>query len=239
MPRLSAVTWNLNGLDALALDQRTEAACLKLLLRPDPPDVVGLQEVVRRSWHAHLKHHFAAAGYHAIPTDPTATDSGYFCALLVRGDHRILEQMVAPFPGSRMGRNLVAARVTIGDRVWWFGTAHLESGKAGSGERVRQARQVWEAMGDLAWFGGDTNLRKDEAGVLPDGLVDAWEASGSAVVDRATWPAQRGRRPGARFDRSWVRGAAVADFSLFGRKPALDFDGPPSDHLGVRVELVA
>ena len=38
---LHLVSWNLNGLDPHHLDERMEAACLRLLLNGPPPDVVA------------------------------------------------------------------------------------------------------------------------------------------------------------------------------------------------------
>ena len=67
------VTWNLDGLDPRHLDLRTEAAIAALLA--DLPDVILLQEVTRRTWHAHLRPHLAHAGYAAaavVPDDAEA-----------------------------------------------------------------------------------------------------------------------------------------------------------------------
>ena len=57
MDRMSLVTWNVAGLDDCRLDERSEAQCLEDPLRPEPPSVIALQELVVRSWHAHWKHH--------------------------------------------------------------------------------------------------------------------------------------------------------------------------------------
>ena len=58
-------SWNLNGLEDLNMDMRTEAAMFQLLLGApiesafaegfvaNTPDIVLLQEVVERSYHAH------------------------------------------------------------------------------------------------------------------------------------------------------------------------------------------
>ena len=89
---LSLVTWNLDGLEPRWRDERTEAACLHLLLRPDPPDIVAVQEVVDRTWHAHLKPHFGHAGYVGVPG---RADSEYWVALFVRAPGWVLQSVDA------------------------------------------------------------------------------------------------------------------------------------------------
>lgn len=247
---LRLITWNLNGLDPADLDVRSEAACLRLLLRPDPPHVVLLQEVVRRSWHAHLKHHFHAAGFAPWPADPTDTQSEYFTVLLIARSLRIVRGGVSPFPGSQMGRCLAWAQVAWGEGRLWLGSAHLESGTAASTERTQQLSEVVARLldpdgGDAAIFGGDTNLRRSEEGAVArlGEVEDAWRAYGAPTADRVTWPSDGypgaprwGRNQGARFDRVLSRGLEVRAFSLIGRS-APGLRGPPSDHLGIEVEV--
>ncbi len=242
---LRVCTWNLNGLDPEQLDERSEAACLALLLRETVPDVVLLQEVTPRTWHAHIKHHFAAAGFLAVPADPVAaTDSEYFCVLLVRKPHAVARGGAEPFPNSQMGRRLVWAEVAHEGATWLLATSHLESTSAASRVRTAQLQAVVAGLvghPGPALFGGDTNLRKaeepDVAGL--DGVVDAWRAAGAHPEHRATWPSEpRGGRPGARFDRVLVKGLTVGGFTLLGRS-APGFPRPPSDHLGVEVVVSA
>lgn len=243
MPALHLTTWNLNGLDPADLDVRTEAACLALLLRPDPPDVVMLQEVVGRSWHAHLKHHFAAAGYVPVPADPPrATRSEYFCVLLVRKTLPIEHSGADPFPGSEMGRQLVWATIDWSGRSALVATSHLESGREASAIRVAQLGAVVDGLlthEGPAVFGADTNLRVAEEARVPrlDEVTDAWVAAGSRKDDRATWPSvPRDRRPGARFDRVLVKGCDVTSFAVAGQR-APGLPGAPSDHLRIEVTL--
>lgn len=192
-------TWNVAGLDEARLDERAEAQCLALLLREAPPAVISLQEVVRRTWHGHFRHHLRAAGYTVVPADPTDTASEYFSLLAVRGVPTRAESL--PLAGTRMGRRLVVAEVD----GWLFLGLHAESERAGSAERVRQLGGVAErllAHGGPAVFGGDTNLRvEEEVDVVGlERLTDAWVAAGSPKQDRATW---RGGRFSARYDRIW------------------------------------
>ncbi|MBX2799233.1 MAG: endonuclease/exonuclease/phosphatase family protein [Myxococcales bacterium] len=239
---LRLLTWNLNGLDGAHLDERTEAACLAMLLRTDPPHVVLLQEVVRRSWHAHIKHHFKAAGYRSVPADPTRTDSEYFCVVMVHTALGGDEGGVEPFAGSFMGRARVWARIDLPEGPQLLvATSHLESGKQASIERVRQLQRVISAMNAHAGpavFGGDTNLRVAEEPKVEDlpSVVDAWQASGADPELRATWPAVRTSRPGARFDRVLCTGLEVTRFALMGHS-APTLGEPPSDHLGIEVTV--
>jgi endonuclease/exonuclease/phosphatase family metal-dependent hydrolase len=240
------VSWNLNGLDDHLLDERTESACLALLLRDDPADVILLQELVLRSWHGHWKHHLHHAGYDVFPPDPpAATDSEYFSTIAVRRELSVAAHGVERFPNSQMGRALLWVRAG----GWWFGTAHLESGAAASDERRTQlaivARHLLAEPGP-AVFAGDTNLRRDEAEGVPgtEELVDAWVAAGRDPKTRATWfPLRRQedllggarRIPGARFDRA-LHNAALATVALR-TAPAEVYGLQASDHLPLWVTL--
>jgi endonuclease/exonuclease/phosphatase family metal-dependent hydrolase len=229
------LTWNVAGLHERRLDERTELQCLTALLRERPFDVIALQEVVRRSWHAHWRHHLAAAGYRVLPEDPTRTDSSYFSVLAVRGEAR---GGAIPFPTSRMGRALVWAEVGS----WLVLTSHLESERQGRGERLRQADDVLERL--VAWpgpavFAGDTNLRVEEEPDLPrlGAVTDAWDAVGRPPEARATW---RGGRTGARFDRIWAVRARPEALEVVGAGAVVDLDGLPlSDHVGLALTLSA
>ena len=249
MASLRLITWNLDGLHDADLDRRTEAACLRMLLR-DPPGVVGLQEVVRRSWHGHIKHHFAAAGYVPVPDDPTVASSEYFCVVFVHRSLTLRAWGNDRFAGTSMGRHLVWAEIVPGgtDTAVWFATSHLESGRGAARERIRQLSAVvarLDGAGGPAVFAGDTNLRQAEEGDVDglDGVVDAWVAVGSPSDRRGTWPSVPSRRgpraPPARFDRVLTRGVQIDSFELIGHSsPTLDGHtppGPPSDHLGIEV----
>lgn len=225
MDTLRLLTWNVAGLHEERLDERSEAQCLAALLRPVPFDAIALQEVVRRSWHGHWRHHLAAAGYRVVPADPTTTASEYFALLAVRAELGPVGD-AAPFRGSRMGRALVWADF----RGWRVLTSHLESERAGRRERVHQAGAALarlRAHGGPAVFAGDANLRVEEEAEV-EGLADvddAWVLAGSPESSRATWIGGRG----ARFDRVWCsRGLAVASFETLG-------DRALSDHLGLAV----
>lgn len=241
MDRISLITWNVAGLDDKRLDERTEAACLKVLLRTggpppggEPASVVFLQELVRRSWHGHWKHHLHHAGYTVIPADPTATESEYFSAIAVQKELRLGPTGVEPFPGSRMGRALVWANVD----GWLVCTGHLESERAGSDERIAQLRAVvsrLEVWPGPAVFGGDTNLRVTEEPAVEglDRVIDVWTALGRPADGKATWV---GGKIGARFDRVLVnQRVRPLSLSTFGAEILPEVGERASDHLGLWV----
>lgn len=234
--RMSLVTWNLAGLDDRLVDERTEAACFEVLLRPEPVVVLALQELVRRSWHGHWKHHLKHAGYTVFPADPTTTESEYFSAIAVLRDRGPGPGGVDAFPGSRMGRALVFAEVG----GWLVCTGHLESERGGSDERIRQLASIvarLERWPGPAVFAGDTNLRVQEeprvAGL--DRVTDAWSALGRPADGKATWI---GGRIGARFDRIYTnRAVRPVSLSTFGAAKLPEVGARISDHLGLLAHL--
>jgi len=247
---LRIATWNVNGLDATHLDLRSEAACLTLLLRGKLPHVVLLQEVVRRSFFAHFRPHLLHAGFTLFPEAPVS-DSEYFCVLASRLP--VLESWRRPFPGSAMGRALLGARLGAGldaglddaaQPDLLVTTAHLESLKAGSAERVAQLEQALRLIADHpgpAVFAGDTNLRDAEVPRAPSAaeVDDAWIAAGSPRAADHTWTPPNSPRPRMRFDRAYMNrrpGWRAAAVVAFGKDPVEGAGGlTPSDHFGLEV----
>lgn len=231
---IRVTTWNLDGLDDTDLDVRTEAACFELLLREHPPDLVLLQEVVDRALLAHLRPHFAHAGYAWAPPRPVwEGESG--CVVLVRSPLKLTDAWLHRFPGSQMGRFVLGARVAWEGRDLLVTTAHLESLPSSRAERLHQARTVLGVLAEHpgpALFAGDTNLRRAETDVLA-GIVDAWRLAGAPADRRYTWDATGRARQ--RFDQVWLddrSGWRVSDLRLLGRNPP-----HPSDHLALEVDL--
>ncbi len=241
------LTWNLFGLSDEHLDVRTEAAMFIALLGgtpeevlqggrpPPPPDVLLLQEVVERTWHAHLRPHLTAAGYTILPLAPRPRE--YFEVIAVRPPFVVTGHQVHKLT-SDQGRELVEVTAERDGESWLLLTAHLESLRAGSALRMQQARVVLERLANHAGpalFGGDTNLRAEEAAQLPVSC-DAWEACGGKASERWTWGHGKGSRSrGARFDRIWGAGVAFSGLRCVGRQPVTPDGQPPSDHVGVLV----
>ena len=249
---LSVATYNLDGLDERHLDLRAEAACFTLLLRPRPFDVLMLQEVVWRSWVAHLRHHLEAAGYDVFPPSYDR-DREYACVIAVRrGVLADPRGAVVPFAGSGMHRERVEVRGTVGDREVLLSTAHLESLASGATQRMVQLADSLRMIVDHdgpAVFAGDLNLRDREAAAVPEvALVrDAWEATGADPLTRYTWDTRRNpnrasRWPGGaarmRFDRVFTHQCRATDLELIGHGPVPGAGGLfVSDHFGVAVDL--
>jgi len=237
---MNLVTWNLNGLDDEHLDMRTEAAMFQLLLgapiekavapdfKPNMPDIVLLQEVVSRTFHAHIVPHLTAAGFTLFPDAPT--ERSYFEVIAVR--QPILESSYTKFDYSDQGRGLS----TLSIKGLSIMTAHLESQKPGASMRVDQATGILQQMNQQQGaiiFAGDTNLRKSEWQDLePKNIKDAWEATGSVKKHKTTWQMNQYK---SRYDRIWHKGLAIKSFETFGKEKVAGINQRPSDHLGLRV----
>jgi len=242
---MNLVSWNLNGLEDSHLDVRTEAAMFQILLgapiekavvegfKPNTPDVILLQEVVERSYHAHVVPHLKAAGFAVFP--PEIPERSYFEVVAIRKTETesTLGANYESFEYSEQSRGLTTFEyqgVTIM-------TAHMESMKPGKHMRVEQAKTILEKMhkSGPCIFAGDTNLRKAEWESLDHGkVIDAWTASGSVETQRMTWFYENYK---SRFDRAWFHQLKLKSFETFGKNNIPTINTRPSDHLGLRLEV--
>ena len=239
---MKLVSWNINGLEDDYLDERTEAAMFHILLGapievamkagfiPDTPDIVVLQEVVSRSFYAHLQPHFKAAGFTLYPDAPS--ERSYFEVIAVR--EKVLASSFTPFSYTQQGRGLTV--VTLNGLT--IMTSHLESQKPGSAMRIDQAQWILAQMeqhDEPCIFAGDTNLRDSEwQQCHPKQVVDAWETLGSPKKYTVTWLQDRYK---ARYDRVWCKGLTVKQFATFGRQKLATVNTRASDHLGIQIEF--
>ena len=238
---MKLVSWNLNGLEDKYLDERTEAAMFQILLgapieqvvaegfKPNSPDIILLQEVVERSYHAHIVPHLKAAGFSVFP--PEIPERSYFEVVAVRGDN--INASYESFEYSEQGRGLTTLKLDNLNIM----TAHLESMNPGKHMRVEQAKFILEAMQNAGpcIFAGDTNLRKEEWEKLEKGNAqDAWTITGSAEEHRITWQYEQQK---SRFDRAWLHQLDIQNFETFGKENIATINARPSDHLGLRVEF--
>ena len=237
---MEIVSWNLNGLEDKNLDQRTEAAMFQMLLgapieqvilegfKPKTPDIIVLQEVVERTFHAHIKPHLKAAGFHIYPEIPG--ERSYFEVIASR---EILEETrYQRFSWTSQGRGLSIALLDNGLTIM---TAHLESQKPGSAMRVDQAKEILALMPKHSpcIFAGDTNLRNKEWNSIEQGeVIDAWEALGSSKKFKTTW---KNGKHNTRYDRVWSQGVTPESFETFGQDEVAMINEPASDHSAVRV----
>ena len=238
---MKLVSWNLNGLEDRELDIRTESAMVQLLLgapiekavlpkfKPNTPDIVLLQEVVERTFFAHVKPHLEAAGFTVYPTAPT--ERSYFEVIAVKS--KALSYSVTPFPWSEQGRGV--SQVTIDGLT--ILTAHMESLKPGAKLRVDQGQFIVDLMqkSGPCIFAGDTNLRKAEWEAIDRGDVyDAWERAGSIKKHQTTWAMGNSR---ARYDRAWLHALTVKSFEVFAQARIEAINERASDHYAIRVEF--
>ena len=238
---MKLISWNLNGLEDQSLDERTEAAMFEILLgapvekafaegfQPNSPDIVVLQEVVERSYHAHILPHLKAAGFSVFPQQPSVRS--YFEMIAVRSEH--MDASYAPFEYSEQGRGLTTLK--LNDLT--IMTSHLESMKPGKIMRLEQAKFILEKMQTLGpcLFAGDTNLRQTEWLSLDKGkVIDAWESIGSPEKHRTTWQYENHQ---SRFDRAWAHQLRIQNFETFGKDKVGQLDTRASDHLGLRIEF--
>jgi endonuclease/exonuclease/phosphatase family metal-dependent hydrolase len=238
---VNLVSWNLNGLEDENLDVRTEAALFELLLgvpieqaaitpnfSPSTPDIVVLQEVVPRTFHAHITPHLKAAGFTIFPKE--TSERSYFEVIAVR--HPILESHYSKFSYTQQGRGLS----TLSINGLTILTAHLESQKAGAPMRIDQAENILKIMNKhkgAIIFAGDTNLRNSEwENLEPVNVSDAWETAGSPKKHKVTWQNTPYK---ARYDRTWYKGVNIQSVETFGKEKVTGIDQTPSDHLGLRV----
>ena len=213
---LNVVSWNLNGLDAHELDRRMEAAALGLLMRQPQPEVLLFQEVTDRGLNAHLRRHLCAVGY-AMALQPQT--GSYYVAAFVRPPAVLTAATFHPL-GGQLGRGMLLLELTFQGESWQLGTAHLESGPPAGPTRIEQTERlldVLDAHPGPAVFAGDTNLRDRELQdrIEQRGWADAWQATGRAPDEEATWSPPHGAAPMRlfRFDRAWVNAQVqVNDF---------------------------
>ena len=245
------VTWNLEGLNDTAVDERTEAAVFTSIVgaRLDqihagvkatlPPDVIVFQEVVDRTYKAHLRQHLPAGGYTVLPE--SAPDRQVFEVIAFRDGYHLRAYEQQPLVDSVFGRVLhVVDLEAIGapSRTVRILTAHFDSGTEAGDVRVSQLRQVAELMASRpSVFAGDANLRKAEWLAVKDelDLVDVWESLGEPSSTRVTWQRDDFK---ARFDRVFVTSGMTANsMAALGTTVVPGIGTRISDHIGLLVEL--
>ncbi|KAG8442316.1 hypothetical protein GDO86_011203 [Hymenochirus boettgeri] len=156
----SFLTWNIDGLDQSNLSERARGVCSYLALYS--PDVVFLQEVIP-PYYEYLKKR--AVSYTII----AGNEDGYFTAMMLKKSRvKLIAQRIVPYPSTAMLRNLLVADVSISGNNVCLMTSHLESTKSHSKERLNQMDVVIKTILDAppsstVIFGGDTNLRDQEA----------------------------------------------------------------------------
>jgi endonuclease/exonuclease/phosphatase family metal-dependent hydrolase len=244
---MKVLTWNLNGLDEKFLDERSEAAVITIITgaRLDeiergakpwtPPDVVLLQEVVERSYFAHIRQHLSAVAYTILPG--VAPQRQTFEVIAFRAPYTLYAYKSEPLTESVFGRVLHIADLNGPNGLVRVMTAHFDSGTESGRVRTAQLRQIDANLGPAGVFGGDANLRKAEWLTVKDELpmTDAWETLGEPAATRATWKRDDYK---ARFDRMWLGSRLEAKrIQPVGTTNVPGTGGPPSDHIGLLLDL--
>ena len=249
---LKLLSWNIDGLDAEDLQERTEAVLATILSRQ--PDVILLQEVVEYSLNIFQT---KCVGYNVFPGQHTFR---YFNAMLIKSsivDPQNSTPETLSFENSQQGRHFLTYPIRFADADIILMTSHLESCGSSSRERKNQLREILLYMRRRVnsvnvIFGGDTNLRDkevNEVSGLPNEVIDVWESCGSPQDAKFTWDISEndnkdmnGAKPKLRFDQIFLRqtqsGKLVKPntFTLIG-KERLSCGRFASDHWGVWLEF--
>lgn len=245
------VTWNIDGLNERALDERTEAAVFTSILgarldelqsgtaKPKaPPDVLVFQEVVPHTFVAHLSQHLPAGGYTVLPR--SAPERQTFEVIAIRQPYVLESHLEEPLADSQYGRILHIVDLTddSGNKLRVL-TSHFDSGKDSAKIREAQLFQVARHLstGVPSVFGGDANLRKAEWESTRHklGIIDTWEALGALSSTRYTWQRDEYK---ARFDRVFTGGGITAKSMVpLGSSELPGLATTISDHVGLLVEL--
>ncbi|KAK3525429.1 hypothetical protein QTP86_031555 [Hemibagrus guttatus] len=157
--KLSLISWNVDGLDTLNIQERARGLCSYLALYT--PDVVFLQELIPQ-YLQYLKKR--AVTYQIVE----GNEDGYFTAMMLKKSRvKLQSSEIIPYPTTQMMRNLLCAKVTFLGQEFCLMTSHLESCKDQAAERMKQLKVVLQNIKEepdnmTVIFGGDTNLRDSE-----------------------------------------------------------------------------
>lgn len=240
---LLVLCWNIDGLSEDGLQERLSAVISLIKIRK--PHVVMLQEVV----HEHVDRLKQSLGvtYEIVWGDRSG---GYFNAVLISKKHgHSTARRTIPFPGSMMGRHIVLAQCTMFNKEFTFLTSHFESLKDHARERVSQLHYTCKEMDrceGFVVFGGDTNLRDADCGILPNTYYDLWELAGRPKDLKYTWDMSINHnlkmrsKAALRFDRIFIRKKPelkVKSMVSVGKTKLISCDLYPSDHWGILAQL--
>jgi endonuclease/exonuclease/phosphatase family metal-dependent hydrolase len=149
---LKVMSYNVGGHAALVAGRYLDR--IARVIEREEPDVVGLQEVHRRTWLARFEDQAEALSRLTGMTLSfgKSFDSGkgeFGNALLAAGEVR--EPVVHALPGSGEPRTALAARVTVRGAEVWFLVTHLAAwGRFGSGSRGAQVGGLAKLLKDTA-----------------------------------------------------------------------------------------
>lgn len=247
---LRLLSWNIDGIDNTGDEiARTVQVCSDII--DHGVSVIFLQEVVGQT--LQIINRLLNPLYHLVV--PPCPEAPYFCIMLLQRDRVKIQSPVTMTKfETQMGRELMGINVIIDDTPVYLSTAHLESTKPFAAAREKQftiaITKLMSADASLSIFGGDLNLRDDEAKKCMKATSslgsyqDAWVSAGQPPDDRFTWDMQRNDncamngafKPRCRFDRIYSKGNPCKKYSLIGTQRVADLARFPSDHFGVLME---
>lgn len=190
---LHVMTYNIKGHGSLLRGRHIERVAD--VIRETKPDIVGVQEMHRRTWKARFRDQAAElerlTGMQLFFGRATGDgDSEYGNALLTRG--RIVETRIDPLPGKGEPRSLLGATIDIdGTRLIAYVTHLAAWARFASRTRLLQAEAVarlvaasalpFVLMGDF-----NTSPTSDELSVFHDGTIVTSCFVEKIVTHRAT-----------------------------------------------------
>ena len=255
---LRVMSWNIDGLDNNSNEEDMLGRTLWVTkeINESRPHVVFLQELIEFNFQI-ISQYLSGAFYIFKQQE---CNQPYFVAILVHKATMSIHHpgVTIPFPSSKMGRGgvIVAASLKSSNVKIGFVTAHLESLRESSSERIRQFGICTDAADsaissgavDVCVFGGDLNIRDNE---VPTAFRsrDCWTLAGKPKNHEFTWDLTlndnarmpNGAKPKCRFDRIYVIGSklSVEEFKLVGTERVQGLDRFASDHFGILASFIS
>ncbi|CAD5209457.1 unnamed protein product [Bursaphelenchus xylophilus] len=242
-PEFSVVSWNIDGLNKDALNQRF-LAVITILARHNP-EVIFFQEFVAEL--DSKMREILGKMYNVYEGSKTFH---YYTVTLVSKNITIFSNKVKHFKSSGMGRNMLIVEGKWKALDLFLINTHLESEKQSSEIRKEQFKQCMDevemaqAKNKLVLFGGDLNIRDREVTGLPRDVKDCWVAAGSSESSRYTWDMSKNDnlefpdsvryKLRCRFDRFYVSSPYKRiKFNIDGQERIKTLRLFPSDHFAI------
>lgn len=243
--QLTVLTWNIAGLHPFSVERAQHIADI---INKKSPDIVVLEEVINGTLALLQK---SCTGY----SFSEGRLVNYFNVIMAKkSKFKVGKEIVHKFEQSCMGRYLLTQELKLrqgsGDGLSLVVMAcHLESLENFSEERKEQLVRCFSEMKSYASsstnvvLAGDTNLREvecGEAGGIPLGISDAWEACGCDDTMKSTKVIREEDKglPVKRYDRvfyTFVEEVSSVLFERIGNERIEGLGLYPSDHLGILV----
>uniref|UniRef100_A0A0K0FYJ1 5'-tyrosyl-DNA phosphodiesterase (inferred by orthology to a C. elegans protein) n=1 Tax=Strongyloides venezuelensis TaxID=75913 RepID=A0A0K0FYJ1_STRVS len=240
------ISWNVNGLHKVHSNVRMKAIIKKI--DEKKPEIIFLQELSPSM--AGVVDKYLAPIYNVLyERDEYTMYDNYFTAICVVKSIKVLGKDFLPFKNSKMNRGCHLVKIDLLSKKVALMNTHLESGKESSSVRIAQMEWCVKKMEELkirgydVIFGGDLNIRKEEATKAVAEKLDCFVKSGRPSKYNYTWRGEevfskksnRSFIPKARFDRLYHDGdfLHLSDYEHIGFEWLKNQDCALSDHLGV------